>query len=85
MSATADQLFREVLSLSPEDRAELTDRLVASAAETLAPELERLHLEEVTRRIARVEAGEVRLIPGEQVLAEARALLANLCQAKRNP
>ena len=85
MPATADQLFREALSLSPEARAELTDRLIASAAETMAPDLERAHLEEVSRRIARVERGEVQLIPGEQVFAEARALLASLSQAKQNP
>ena len=78
MPATADQLFLEALSLPPEARADLTDRLVASSAEAIPPEIERAHLDEVRRRMARVEAGEVQLIPGEQVLAEARALLASL-------
>lgn len=83
MSATADQLFLQALSLPAEDRADLTDRLVASAAEAIAPEIERAHLAEVRRRIARVDAGEVQLIPGEQVLAEGRALLAHLAGEQR--
>ena len=78
MPATADQLFLEALSLPPEARADLTDRLVASSAEAIPLEIERTHLEEVRRRMVRVEASEVHLIPGEQVLAEGRALLASL-------
>ena len=81
--ATADQLFLEAMSLSPEARAELTDRLVASSAEAILPEIERAHLAELRRRIARVEAGEVQLIPGEQVLAEGRAVLASLAGEQR--
>ena len=83
MSATADQLFLEALSLPPEARADLTDRLVASSAEAIAPEIERAHLDEVRQRIARVEASEVALIPGEQVLAEGRALLASLADGRQ--
>jgi hypothetical protein len=33
--------------------------------------------------MARVEAGEVQLIPGEQVLAEGRALLASLANGRQ--
>ena len=78
MPVNVEQLFLEALSLPPEARAELTDRLVASSAETMAPEIERAHLEEVCRRVARVEAGEVLLIAGEQVLAEGSLLLTHL-------
>ena len=77
MSVTADQLFLEAMSLSPAARADLTDRLVATSAEAIAPEIERAHLAEVRWRIAGVEAGETQLIPGEQVLAEGRVLLNN--------
>ena len=78
MSDTADQLLLEALSLSAEARAELTDRLVATSAGTISPEVEAAHLAEVRRRIARVEAGGSSLIPGEQVLDDGRALLARL-------
>jgi hypothetical protein len=83
MPATAEQLFREALTLSPEARADLTDRLVASSAEAIVPEIERAHLSEVRRRIAAVDSGEERLVAGEQVMAEGRALLASL--TARNP
>jgi len=78
MPATAEQLFRDALSLSPEARADLTDRLVASSAEAIVPEIERAHLAEVRRRIAAVDSGEERLIAGGQVVADGRALLAGL-------
>ena len=78
MPVTAEELFLAALSLPPKARAELTDRLVTISAETIDPELERAHLDEVRRRIAQVEAGEVELIDGTQVLAEARALLNRL-------
>ena len=83
MPATAEQLFLEALSLSPQARADLTDRLVASSAEAITPEIERAHLTEVRRRMARVEAGEVRLIAGEKVVAEGRAVLARLAGEQR--
>ena len=78
MSASTDQLFLEACALSPGALAELIDRLIAKTAAPLAPEIERTHLEEVRRRMARVESGEVQLLPGEQVMAEGRALLADL-------
>ena len=78
MPVSAEQLFLAALSLPPEARAELTDRLVASSAEAITPEIERAHLEEVRRRVARVDSGEVQLIAGEQILAEGRTLPADL-------
>lgn len=75
---TAEQLFLDALSLPPEARADLVDRLVASSAEAMDLEIERAHLAEVRRRIARVDSGKVELIPGEQVLSDGRALLASL-------
>ncbi|RYD58489.1 MAG: hypothetical protein EOP83_20835 [Verrucomicrobiaceae bacterium] len=80
MPATAEQLFRDALTLSPEARADLTDRLVASSAEAIVPEIERAHLAEVRRRIGAVDAGEEQLIPGEQVIAGGRALLGSLME-----
>ena len=83
MPVTADQLFLEAMSLSPQERAALTDRLIARSAETIAPEIEQAHLAEVCRRIERVEAGQVQLIPGEQVLAEGRSILTGLADGQR--
>jgi putative addiction module component (TIGR02574 family) len=76
MPTTAEQLYQEVLSLPLEARADLTERLVASLAEEIPSEITRAQLDEVHRRIAQVESGEVALIPGDEALARVRTLLA---------
>ena len=75
--ATSEEIFRDAMTLSPEVRAELAERLIGSLAEDLPPEITTAQLAEVRRRIAEVESGEVELIPGDGVLARARRLLAN--------
>lgn len=74
--ATSEEIFREAMTLSPDVRAELAERLIGSLAETVSPEIMSAQLDEVRRRIAEVESGEVELIPGDEVLARARRLLA---------
>jgi putative addiction module component (TIGR02574 family) len=77
MTSAVAQILEDVEQLSPPERAELADRLVESLAHDISPELEQAHITEVRRRIAQVEAGEVALVPGEEVLAEVRGLLAS--------
>jgi putative addiction module component (TIGR02574 family) len=74
--ATSEEIFREALTLPPEVRAELAERLIGSLAEDVSPEITSAQLAEVRRRIAQVESGEVELIPGDEVLVRARRLLA---------
>lgn len=74
--ATSEEIFRDAVALPPDVRAELTERLVASLAEDISPEITRAQLAEVRRRIAQVESGEVALIPGDETLARVRSLLA---------
>jgi len=73
---TSEEIFREAMTLSPEVRAELAERLIGSLAEDVSPEITSAQLAEVRRRIAEVESGEVELVPGDEVLAQARNLLA---------
>ena len=75
MPKTAEHLYEEALALPAEARAELTERLVASLAEDIPVEVTQAHLNEVRRRIALVESGEVALIPGDEALARVRRLL----------
>ena len=49
--------------------------------DTVPPEIERAQIEEVRRRIAQVESGEVTLIPGEQALEQIRRLVASARRA----
>jgi putative addiction module component (TIGR02574 family) len=73
---TIEEIFHDAVALPPDVRAELTERLIASLAEDVSPELSRAQLAEVRRRIAQVESGEAQLIPGDEALARVRGLLA---------
>jgi putative addiction module component (TIGR02574 family) len=74
--ATTEEIFADAVALPPDVRAELTDRLIASLAEDVSPEINSAQLAEVRRRIAQVESGEAELIPGDEALARVRNLLA---------
>lgn len=74
--ATTEEMFRDAVALPPDVRAELTERLIASLAEDIFPEITNAQLAEVRRRIAQVESGEVALVPGDEALARVRKLLA---------
>jgi hypothetical protein len=50
----------------------LTDRLVASSAEAIDPGIERAHLDEVRRRMAQLDSGEVVGRSHEEVMQAAR-------------
>jgi putative addiction module component (TIGR02574 family) len=69
------ELFREALALPIEIRTELTERLIASLAEDISPEISDAQLKEVRRRIQELDSGQTKLIPGEDVLARVRKLL----------
>ena len=77
MPTTAEQLYKEALSLPLEARADLTERLVATLVEEIPNEITRAQLHEVHRRIAQVDSGEVALIPGDEALARVRAGLTD--------
>jgi putative addiction module component (TIGR02574 family) len=74
--ATSEEIFRDAMTLAPDARTELTERLVESLARDISPEITREQLAEVRRRIAQVESGDVELIPGDEALARVRNLLA---------
>jgi putative addiction module component (TIGR02574 family) len=72
--ASSEEIFKEAMALPVEARTELTERLIASLAEDIHPEIAHAQLAEVRRRIAEVESGEGELIPGDEVLARVRRL-----------
>ena len=69
------QIESEVFSLPIEQRASLAHRLLLSLEEPSVAEFDRLWGEESTHRAAEFDAGMVHAIPGEEVAANARALL----------
>jgi putative addiction module component (TIGR02574 family) len=74
--ASSEEIFRDAVALPTDVRAELAERLIASLAEDISPEISVAQLAEVRRRIAQVESGDAVLIPGDEVWARVRNLLA---------
>ncbi|MGV8082423.1 MAG: addiction module protein [Coriobacteriia bacterium] len=72
---TIAELRSIALSLPPGERAELASDLLLSLDSLSEQEIEHLWLEEASRRDAEIDAGTAKLIPGDQVFAEARARL----------
>jgi putative addiction module component (TIGR02574 family) len=70
---TVDQVESAALSLPRCDRVRLLDALNASLA--MDPEIERAWDEEIRRRLADLDAGRAKTIPGEDVMKEVRDLL----------
>lgn len=81
MTQAVANILQEAERLSPPERADLADHLVERLAHDIPPEIERAQLDEVRRRIAQVELGEVTLIAGDQALAEVRRMV----EAARGP
>jgi putative addiction module component (TIGR02574 family) len=75
MAATLEQIVHEALQLTPAQRAEVADILVESLESTPPDEVQKLWIDEATRRLAEIRSGNVTTIPGDDVLAEARRLI----------
>ncbi len=73
MSGQFDMLEAEALKLTPEERAHLADRLLASLSEDA--EIEEAWAAEVERRVAEIEAGRVTVVPAVEAIARARTAL----------
>ena len=74
MATHVEILEAEALQLPPAERALLVQALVASLDEDTA--VEEAWAAEVKRRLAQIESGEVRMIPGDVALAQVRAKYA---------
>jgi putative addiction module component (TIGR02574 family) len=75
MSSLFDEILNEARALSVEERAQLAQELLESVARDADPDVETAWEAEIARRIAEFERGEAKLIPAEEVFAEARRLL----------
>lgn len=76
MGVDIEQIEREALELPPEQRARLVDRLWESLDDTTVPGLSQEWQQEIEERGRDIDEGRVQLIPGEQVVREARELVA---------
>jgi putative addiction module component (TIGR02574 family) len=73
MATTVDQIVEEARRLSRDQIAELVDRLTESL--TFEPEIEDAWKKEVRRRVAEIEKGEVKGVPGDEVSAHIRQII----------
>ena len=73
MSNQLEIVEAQALKLSPEERAQLADRLITSLFEDY--EIEGAWAVEVERRIEEIESGRAKLIPAADSIARARAAI----------
>lgn len=74
MPTTVEQLATQAIALSPQDRAQLADLLLASLPDDADAEVDSAWDQEVMRRVAAVESGTARLVSAVDVHAEARKI-----------
>jgi hypothetical protein len=75
MTQAVAHILEEVEQLSVVERADLADRLLASLVDDIPPDIEQKQIDEVRRRIAQVDSGEVTLIPAHVALEQVRQLV----------
>jgi putative addiction module component (TIGR02574 family) len=77
-----EELYKEALKLSEEEREELV-RLLTMQADSgwASPEIEQAWMEECDRRMKAIEDGTMELIPADQVYRHVRERLAKNRQA----
>jgi putative addiction module component (TIGR02574 family) len=75
MAKTIEDIENEIRSLSADDRMHLLRDLIADLDGSMDEDVEKAWLEEAERRYKEAKAGEVELIPAEEVFARARARL----------
>jgi putative addiction module component (TIGR02574 family) len=73
LSNVLEVLKARRLKLTPEERVQLADRLIASVFED--HEVEEAWAVEVERRVAEIESGRSKLIPAAEAIAHARAAI----------
>lgn len=74
MSDTAADLAHRAKRLPREERERLVDELLVSLNEPAAAELDAAWVDEIQRRLAAHDHGEVTPLSGEEVFAKARAI-----------
>ena len=75
MALTLEQLAEEAMKLPTESRAVLADQIVESLDLPEPDAIQRLWTAEALRRRDEVRSGQVKPIPGEEVITEVRRLV----------
>ena len=70
MSETVDSIVAEAVQLPPDQRFTVAHRILRSVEPELSAGTDAAWDQEIRRRIARYDAGDVRTIPASEVFAE---------------
>ncbi len=74
MTTLVEELSRKALALSPGERVQLAEALLATVQDVDA-EAEAAWDEEIRRRILDIDSGNAKLIPAAEVFADVRRLI----------
>lgn len=74
MSVLLAELEQQARTLSPEERAHLAEVLLESLHDASLSEIETEWQQEIEKRVAAYDRGEIQTYPAEDVFAEARRL-----------
>lgn len=74
MTTLVEELSRKALALSPGERVQLAEALLATVQDVDA-EAEAAWDEEIQRRILDIDSGNAKLIPATEVFADVRRLI----------
>ena len=72
MTDKSQAIVEQALKLSPTERAEVAEKLIVSLDEVPETDVEQAWQEEIQKRLAQVDRGEVELIDSDTVMAELR-------------
>ena len=72
MTDKTQAIVEQALKLSPTERAEVAEQLIASLDEVPDTDVEQAWQEEIQKRLHQIEHGEVELIDSDTVMAELR-------------
>lgn len=76
MSLALEQIVKEARQLPRAQLVELVDLLTLELHEEIDPDIESAWANEAERRLAEIRSGQVKPIPGSQVMAELRQRVA---------
>ncbi len=72
MSKREQQLLKEALALPPKIRAEMAEKLLESLEDNEISEIDRAWAEECDRRMRAIEAGEMEVVEGAEIMKKLR-------------
>ena len=73
MTKAPSQLVKQALSLPPEARADLVEKLISSLDDAEQCEIDKAWAEEAERRMRAIEAGEMEVVDGTEILKKLRS------------